>query len=662
MRSSEGKPQLHDGGSRLSLLASTTLVAALGFTPWVLGAETPWIQLAFRVLGLVALFVVSLGTMRGMLVGSRWAARAAAGALLLIAVSLLSAAISVHRGKSLEAMINLFAIAGLFLAAAFLLRGNRLLRSVALLEVLAAVPVAAFGLAQHFRPDILPPGNPYPGRALGPFGQPNRLGGYLIAIVPVAIALSFAVQDRVLRVALLAAVSCLTLCLVATYSRGAWLGLAAGLVALGVIVASTPGLMPRPALAIAAGVALVLPAVWLAPGIASRLHPAPTTGPAWNLPIDPEREGSGAMRKAIWSGALKAASARPFFGWGIGSFREAYDRSKSPVLKRLEAEGARTADQAHSVYLVTLAERGVLGLAALLVFAGLGLAAGLAALRSASPDLRPLAAGLLASVAALLIHGALEDNLTFAPHGTLLAANLGLLAALPPHRDSRIRARWIGALGILAAVCGLGLSASSAVAATDARAAQAALAAGQVERAMERSTAATRLAPWDDLYWVGRADASVAAARGGRGIEALRDAETSYKSAIALNGSDPVTRHQLARLYLAHTDVFGSQDVTRARLELQAALAQNPYYAEIRNDLGVAFLASGDRPKAVQSFREASEGRREFVDPLLNLAALAIEDGNTAEAKRMVDLALERNPNSPRAAAMRESLATRPGA
>jgi len=265
-------------------------------------------------------------------------------------------------------------------------------------------------------------------------------------------------------------------------------------------------------------------------------------------------------------------------------------------------------------------------------------------------------------VAALLIHGVLEDNLTFAPHGTLLAANLGLLAALPPHRDSRIRARWIGALGILAAVCGLGLSASSAVAATDARAAQAALAAGQVERAMERSTAATRLAPWDDLYWVGRADASVAAARGGRGIEALRDAETSYKSAIALNGSDPVTRHQLARLYLAHTDVFGSQDVTRARLELQAALAQNPYYAEIRNDLGVAFLASGERQKAVQSFEEASQGRREFVDPLLNLAALALEDGNTAKAKHLVDQALERNPASPRAAAMRQSLATHPGA
>ena len=663
MRSSEGKPQLHVGGSRLSLLASTTLVAALGFTPWVLGAETPWIQLAFRVLGLTALLAVSFGALRGMLVGSRWAARAAAGAMLLIVVSLLSAAFSVHRGKSLEAMLNLSAIAGLFLAAAFFLRGNRLLRSIALLEVLAAVPVAALGLAQHFRPDILPPGNPYPGRALGPFGQPNRLGGYLIAVVPVAIALSFAVQDRMLRAALLATVFGLTLCIVATYSRGAWVGLAAGLATLAVVLATVPGLAPSRTLVGLAVAALAIPAIWLAPGVLSRLRPAPPTSPGWNLPIDPEREGSGAMRRAIWSGALRAASERPVLGWGMGAFREAYDRAKGPVLKRLEAEGARTADQAHSVYLVTLAERGVLGLAALLVFTALGLAAGVVALRSGAPDLRPLAAGLIASVAALLIHGALEDNLALAPHGTLLAANLGLLAAFVPRRqEARIGARWIGAAGMTVAFLGAGLSATSAIAATDARAATTALLAGQVERATERSTAATRLAPWDDLYWVGRADAALAAARGGRGIAALREAEASYKSAIAANGSDPVTRHQLARLYLAHVDEFGPAGVAMARRQLETALAQNPYYAEIRNDLGVALLASGSRTQAIEAFRAASEGRRDFVDPLLNLAALALQDGNTAEARRMLNLALERNPASPRAAAMRESLATRPGA
>jgi hypothetical protein len=43
----------------------------------------------------------------------------------------------------------------------------------------------------------------------------------------------------------------------------------------------------------------------------------------------------------------------------------------------------------------------------------------------------------------------------------------------------------------------------------------------------------------------------------------------------------------------------------------------------------------------------------------LNLATLALQDGNTAEAKRMIDLALERNPASPRAVAMDSPRRTR---
>jgi Flp pilus assembly protein TadD len=126
-----------------------------------------------------------------------------------------------------------------------------------------------------------------------------------------------------------------------------------------------------------------------------------------------------------------------------------------------------------------------------------------------------------------------------------------------------------------------------------------------------------------------------------------------------LNGSDPVTRHELARLYLSHSGEFGSTGIVSAQRELRAALTQNPHYAEIRNDLGVALLAQGDRVGAGTEFRAATEGRPGFVDPLLNLAILAQEDGNIAEATRLVALAIERNPGSARAARMRESLEVR---
>lgn len=646
------------GGRASSLLAFCTLVVALSFTPWVIGAERPWAQFAFRAIGLTALGVISLSEMRGAVSRSRWTARVAMGCILLVATSGLSAAMSINWGKSLEAMLNLLAIAGLFLTAVVALRGKKFFRGVALLEILAAVPVAAVGIAQHFRPDLLPAGNSYPGRALGPFGQPNRLGGYLIALIPLALALSFAVQDRALRLGLLLAVFAFTLCLAATYSRGAWIGLAVGLLALAALLARWPQLAPRPIWIGAALVALLAPAILLLPSILTRIAPQPSTTPAWNLPIDPEREGSGAMRRAVWSGSLAAFAARPVSGWGIGAFREAYDRSKSDALKRLEAVGGRTADQAHNFYLETLAERGVLGLAAFLAFVALCGAAGLAALRDGAPDMRLLAAGLLASVAALLGHAALEDNLSLIPHGTLLFANLGLLAAIAPGSQEAAspRARWAGAAGVLVALLALGVSGTSAAATTASQEGARALAGARVQEARAHFATATRLAPWEDRYAAALARTEEASGPAGHGV-ALREAESSYRRAIAMNGSDPVTRHELARLYLSHPAEFGPAGTALALHELRAALAQNPHYAEIRNDLGVALLAQGDRVAARAEFNGATEGRPEFVDPLLNLATLAIQDRDFAEAKRLVALAIERNPGSPRAVKMRETVA-----
>jgi putative inorganic carbon (HCO3(-)) transporter len=336
------------GESMMMLLALGTLYAAIGFTPWAWGTGVPWALFAFRALGLTALGVVALEHSRGMLVRSVWVRRAVWSVLALVAVSALSAVVSVHRGKSLEAMLNLLAISGLFLAAAMFVRGSRRLRSVAVVQVLAALPVAVIGLAQYFRPDLLPATNSYPGRALGPFGQPNRLGGYLVAVIPLAVALAITTPDRWLRAAFCLGVFLLTMCLVLTFSRGAWIGLLASFVVLAAAYFRWPALAPRGVTLAITGACLVLPALLFLPSILARIAPRPHAATAWNLPFDPEREGSGAMRRAIWSGALQAASARPVLGYGIGTFREAFDLKKSDRMKRLEAEGTRTADNAHN--------------------------------------------------------------------------------------------------------------------------------------------------------------------------------------------------------------------------------------------------------------------------------------------------------------------------
>jgi len=658
MESSHPRTSAIVSGHGSHLVAFTTLVAVLSFMPWIANSGQPWGQLAFRVLGLAALGAVALSSVRGALSFGRWSARAAAAAILVAAVAACSAVLSVHRGKSLEAMLTGLGILGLFLGAALLVRGARWIRAVAVIEVLAAVPVALLGIAQHFRPDLMPAESSYPGRALGPFGQPNRFGGFLIASIPLAIALAFAAHDRILRAALLAAVLVLALALVYTYSRGAWLGLGAGLVVLVVLLFRSPSLRPEPALAAIAAVLLAVPILLALPTVAGRLASRGNAA-AWNLPIDPEREGSGAMRRAVWSGALTAAGSRPVLGWGPGTFREGYDLSKSDVLKRLEAEGGRTADQAHSFYFETLVERGILGLAAFLLLAGVVVAGGLATLGTGAPaEARLVSAGLLASLAALLAHAFLEDNLSFAAHGAVFAANAGLLAAAAPGPRRAVRLRAYGILGLAVVLAAGAFAGMSALGASAAHAGERAARVGAAEGAYAAYAEASRLCPWNDAYAIGAAHAAEAAVVAGATGAALADAERHYRRAIEANGSDPVTRHELARLYLGHPERFGADGGRAALSNLRAALAQNPYYAEIRNDLGVALVRSGDAAGAAREFEAAAQGRRAFVDPLLNLAALAIERGDRAEASRRIEEALARDPGSERARAMRQELSS----
>lgn len=656
MESSHPRTNAIVGGYGSHLVAFTTLAVALSFMPWAANSEQPWGQLAFRLLGFVALGAVALSSVRGALSIGRWGARAAAAAISIAAVAAFSAAFSAHRGKSLEAMLTGIGILGLFLGAALLVRGARWIRAVAVIEVLSAVPVALLGIAQHFRPDLVPAESSYPGRALGPFGQPNRFGGFLIASIPLAIALAFAAHDRILRAALLAAVLVLALALVYTYSRGAWLGLGAGLAVLAVLLIRWPSFRPEPVLAAIAVAVLAIPILLALPSIVGRVATRGSAA-AWNLPIDPEREGSGAMRRAVWSGALSATAKRPVLGWGPGAFREGYDRSKSDTLKRLEAEGGRTADQAHSFYLETLAERGILGLAAFLLLAGVVLAGGLASLGTGAPaEARLVSAGLLASLAALLAHAFLEDNLSFAAHGAIFAANAGLLAAAAPGPRRAVRLRAPGIMGLAVALAAVAFGVFSALGASAALAGERAARTGAAEAAYAGFAEASRLCPWNDAYAIGAAHAAEASAASGARDARLADAERHYRRAIEVNGSDPVTRHELARLYLAHPERFGAYGGRAATESLRAALAQNPYYAEIRNDLGVALIRSGDVAGAAREFETASQGRREFVDPLLNLAALAIERGDRVEATRRIGEALARDPGSARALAMQQEL------
>jgi O-antigen ligase len=319
-------------------------------------------------------------------------------------------------------------------------------------------------------------------RLAAPVGYSNALG--LLAAIGIVLALGLAVRLR--RPFAAAPVFVLAPTLYFTYSRGAWLALAAGgIAALGLTV-------PRMSRRTVLGVAIVVicaGAIALVrvggPGGAIRefSHAAPS------VKADRSRRLfslSGSSRAQYWHVAWRDYQHHPWLGSGAGSFQREWLRSRPADLPVLDA---------HSLYLETLAELGPGGLGLLAALLALPVAAGLISRK------QPLAAPAFGGYVAYLVHAAQDWDWEL-PAVTL--AGLGCAVALlilaereprpPLHRKARVAG--VGA-AVLLSLLTLGALAGNQTLAF----ASASLDADQPARAARDARWAKRLVPWSPEPW-----------------------------------------------------------------------------------------------------------------------------------------------------------------
>lgn len=263
-------------------------------------------------------------------------------------------------------------------------------------------------------------------RAYGFYGQPNPYAGYLLTVVPLALALLLAVHDHgPPRRGLWAVLGLAAATLLMTLSRGGMLGVAA---ASGLIAVLRSQVWRR-----LLNVALV---VFLFSGLVLSYGLLPLPGGEDGGPLaefgvfDPRyvtltpQNFSVVERMALWYAGWNMWRDSPWLGVGIGNFKAAYDRYALPRWDFGQ-------EHVHNYYLNIMVEAGVVGLLAYLLFLGSlfvyaarGLRAGLAR----GWDLRSgLAVSLLATLVGLSIHN-FFDNIYV--HGMLV--QLGMLLGLVP--------------------------------------------------------------------------------------------------------------------------------------------------------------------------------------------------------------------------------------
>jgi O-antigen ligase len=290
-------------------------------------------------------------------------------------------------------------------------------RDVAQLAVgtlLGITAAALYGLVPYLFNRV--PLNPVEGKLLfEPLGYANGVGIYAAMGIVLSVGLALGAHRRLTRAAVLAPLIALVPALYLTSSRGAWIALAAGLTA-------TIYLLGRLRARVVASI-LVL-------AVVAGLLLGSTGGQPLSL--------VGANRPHYWRVAWIEYKAHPVLGSGAGTFSDYWLHHR---------RGTDFARDAHSLYLESLAELGLIGVLLLAV----ALAAPLVAIRRPT---RAVLAGLAGAYVAFVVHAAVDWDWEL-PAVTLTGLLCGAAVVVDSRRGGRHLSRELRA-GLLLAALSLG--------------------------------------------------------------------------------------------------------------------------------------------------------------------------------------------------------------
>ncbi len=506
-----------------------------------------------------------------------------------------------------------------------------------------------YGVAQYFNYEIVWPNvlNPYGGRAVSTFGNPNFLSTYNAALMPSALALFLVERDGPRRWAYGALFLILEAALLATLTRSSWGGAAVGVAAL----ALSPRLRqrlsedPRPA-GLVLGLGLALALAWPSSTISSGYTPT-VVGRLTEYASIVKRDGFYSplhQRVLIWTSAWLMGSEEPVLGKGAGLFELFYPFYQGGLLHAYEFyRNMRThANNAHNEILETFAQTGLLGLGVLFwMWTTYFAAAWKRAATRLGED--PAWCGAVAGVAAVLADNMLNVSLHFAVPAFIFWWLVGVSCGRAAREAGPVPVRggtWLKPLSVLlAAAC---LFAAWQQVRYWSREAwyfagfklvrQGNLPAAT--RALERSRA------WgprevNAIYELGNAYA-----RSGRPVEAAQ----AYEGALQANAGYDEIYFNLATVYASS---LGRPD--KAGGYYEAAWALNPLSNEIANGISAYYLRdpAKNKKEAIAVLRQATRVFPANPNHWNNLGYLYVMDKRWEEAERAYARALESDPESP---------------
>lgn len=229
--------------------------------------------------------------------------------LLLTVAAALSIPLAISPGEAWDTFTGVFLkVAIIFVAMVNAVRTPRRLAGLVLLSLAVGCYLSLAALNDYRMGRLAVEGYRVKGTLGGMFDNPNDMAIHLVTMIPLAVALLFKARNVVKKLAYAAAAGLMMAGVVVTFSRGAFLGLAAAFAVLSYKLAR------RNRLAVVALVFVVLLGfMLLAPGnYANRVFSI------FDHSLD--AFGSASARQAVLMRSILVALANPVFGVGMGNF------------------------------------------------------------------------------------------------------------------------------------------------------------------------------------------------------------------------------------------------------------------------------------------------------------------------------------------------------
>ncbi|HSK48035.1 MAG TPA: O-antigen ligase family protein [Coriobacteriia bacterium] len=495
--------------------------------------------------------------------------------------------------------------------------------------------VMLYGALQYLGIEPVPYGQlPFEvSRSFATYGNPDLLGGFLMFMLPISIALALSEDNTAWRTiywigSVLTAVVTIT-----AFTRSAWIGGTVAVAAL-VVAAFRQRLKPRTEDWVMAGVAASMAGVVV---VRSLSAPSEVMNVFARIrSIFEFQQGSAQTRFQIWQAAWDAIKERPILGWGADTFRLVFPRFK-PAAYVAVAGYISVADNVHNYPLQIASALGIPGFLLLYgLFAWILVLSFKAAFsREAASGSRIVYSGVWAAAIGYIVH--LFFGLSVTGTTVLLWFCFGLLLA-PSARVVEWK-RPGSAVGLISAVVVVALASALFVGnvvyvMADNAYLNARVGGLSAQERVDMAERAVKLNPFNDIY---RAEVGLAyedyaiailAGQAGNPATAQQDsfrlfqkAEESFKETIAFVPPEYDNYVFLANLYNSMGQYYDPSYFTNAAEIARQGTEVEPFGPAVRVEYARALANTGQTDEAAKQLEIAIE-----LDPAYAGAGLLLAE------------------------------------